>query len=206
MMPLSPTLTLIPTMAPPTPLALPDSPFHALPTPSRADLVARRALAAAERRAHLPAFVQTFAWQTVRPLLPLRLEGLPTVRVWRARTCRSHYVWLPPEDLSTPEAWQGLDHFDVVLRLFDFAVAAPLGATLFQPLGAAALRPGQPRSGVADGALAALGLADLADRVALARTRARLLSAAGFRSGRPARRVHLSLRAARHPARLARVV
>lgn len=126
MKPLYPTHTLIPTMEQPTPLVLPDSPFQALPTPSRAELVATREIAAAERRALLPTFVQTFAWEAVRPLLPLRLEGPPTVRVWRARTCRSHYVWLPPEDLSTPAAWQGLDNFDVVLRLFDFSPWRPI--------------------------------------------------------------------------------
>ena len=84
------TLTLIPTMDRPAPLALPDSPFHALPTPSRADLVATRAITAAERRARLPTFVQTFAWDAIQPLLPLRLDLPPTAPLWRARTCRSH--------------------------------------------------------------------------------------------------------------------
>jgi hypothetical protein len=73
------THTLIPTMERPAPLVLPDSPFQALPTPSRADLVATREMAAAERRSLLPSFVQTFAWETIRPLLPLRLEWPPTV-------------------------------------------------------------------------------------------------------------------------------
>jgi hypothetical protein len=120
------TLIWIPTMERPAPLVLPDSPFHALPTMSRADLVTTREVAAAERRALLPTFVQAFAWEAVRPLLPLRLELPPTVPIWRARTCRSHYVWLPPEDLQVPEAWQGLDNFDLVLRLFDFSVWRPI--------------------------------------------------------------------------------
>jgi hypothetical protein len=120
------TLTWIPTMERPAPLALPDSPFHALPTLSRAELVVTREVAAAERRSLLPMFVQTFAWETVRPRLPLRLELPPTVPIWRARACRSHYVWLPPDDLQAPEAWQGLDNFDLVLRLFDFSPWRPI--------------------------------------------------------------------------------
>jgi hypothetical protein len=120
------TLTLIPTMERPAPLALPDSPFHALPTLSRTELAATRGLAAAERRQLSQPFIQTFAWEIVRPLLPFRLDLPPTVPLWRARTCRSQYVWRPPEDLSSPEAWQGLDNFDVVLRLFDFSPWRPI--------------------------------------------------------------------------------
>jgi hypothetical protein len=120
------TLTWIPTMERPAPLALPGSPFHALPSLSRADLLATREVAAAERRSLRPTFVQTFAWETIRPFLPLRLELPPTAPLWRARTCRSHYVWRPPEDLLVPEAWAGLDNFDLVLRLFDFSPWRPL--------------------------------------------------------------------------------
>jgi hypothetical protein len=122
------TLVLIPTMERPVPLALGmlDSPFRQLPTLSRADLAATRELAAAERRQLSPQFVQTFAWETLRPLLPLRLELPPTAPIWRARSCRSQYVWLPPDDLQSPEAWQGLDNFDLVLRLFDFSPWRPI--------------------------------------------------------------------------------
>jgi len=119
-------LTLIPTMERPAPLVLPDSPFHALPTLSRAELADTRDLAAADRRRLSQQFVQTFTWETVRPLLPLRLELPPAAPIWRARTCRSHYVWLPPDDLPSPEAWQGLDNFDLVLRLFDFSPWRPI--------------------------------------------------------------------------------
>ena len=119
-------LTLIPTMERPAPLAQPDSPFQALPLLSRAELAATRDLAAADRRRLSQPFVQTFAWETLRPLLPLRLELPPTAPLWRARSCRSQYVWLPPDDLLSPEAWQGLDNFDVVLRLFDFSPWRPI--------------------------------------------------------------------------------
>jgi hypothetical protein len=119
-------LTLIPTMERPAPLALPDSPFHALPTVSRAELADTRDLAAAERRRLSQQFVQTFAWEAVRLRLPFQLQ-LPTpAPLWRARTCRSQYVWRPPEDLTAPEAWQGLDNFDLVLRLFDFSPWRPI--------------------------------------------------------------------------------
>jgi hypothetical protein len=120
------TLTLIPTMERPAPLVLPDSPFHPLPTLSRAELAATRDLTAADRRRLAQPFVQTFTWEALRPLLPLRLELPSTVPIWRARTCRSHYVWLPPNDLQSPEAWQGLDNFDMVLRLFDFNPWRPI--------------------------------------------------------------------------------
>jgi hypothetical protein len=121
-------LTLIPTMEQPAPLALcvPDSPFHPLPTLSRAELAATRDLTAADRRRLTQPFVHTFAWDTLRPLLPLRLERPPKAPLWRARSCRSHYVWLPPDDLQSPEAWQGLDNFDLVLRLFDFSPWRPI--------------------------------------------------------------------------------
>jgi hypothetical protein len=75
--------------------------------------------------------------------LPLRLELPPNAPIWRARSCRSHYVWLPPDDLPSPEAWQGLDNFDLVLRLFDFSPWRPilgqrfssnLGPPLFDPV------------------------------------------------------------------------
>jgi hypothetical protein len=120
------TLLLIPTMKRPAPQALPDSPFHALPTLSRTELADTRDLVAAQRRQLSQSFVHAFTWETVRPLLPLRLELPPTAPLWRARTCRSHYVWLPPEDLTTPEAWHGLDNFDLVLRLFDFGPWRPI--------------------------------------------------------------------------------
>ena len=119
-------LTLIPTMERPAPLALPDSPFHALPTLSRTALADTRDLAAADRRRLSQQFVQSFTWETVRSLLPFRLDLPTTAPLWRARTCRSHYVWLPPEDLASPEMWQGLDNFDLVLRLFDFSPWRPI--------------------------------------------------------------------------------
>jgi hypothetical protein len=122
-----------------TELSVPDSPFHQLLGFTRSLLRETRAMPAAERRLLLPNFLTTFHWNTVRPLLPLRLvvaptqpaaapEAPPAPPVWQPRYCRSHYLWLPPEaslsdDLST---WQGLDDFDLILRLFDFSAWRPI--------------------------------------------------------------------------------
>ncbi len=118
---------------------LPDSPFHQLLGFTRTQLRDTRDIPAAERRLWLPNFVETFRWEAVRPLLPLRLVVAPTQPevgqdqppappVWQPRTCRSHYVWLPPEDTlgAALAAWQGLDDFDLILRLFDFSAWRPI--------------------------------------------------------------------------------
>jgi hypothetical protein len=118
---------------------LPDSPFHQLLGFTRALLCDTRDIPAAERRLLLPNFVATFRWEAVRPLLPLRLVVAPTQPdagpdqpatppVWQPRYCRSHYLWLPPEDTlrTSPTAWQGLDDFDLILRLFDFSAWRPI--------------------------------------------------------------------------------
>jgi hypothetical protein len=118
---------------------LPDSPFHQLLGFTRALLRDTRDIPAAARRLLLPNFVATFRWDTVRPLLPLRLVVAPTqptadpdqpatLPVWQPRYCRSHYVWLPPEATldQAPAAWQGLDDFDLLLRLFDCSAWRPI--------------------------------------------------------------------------------
>lgn len=120
------SLTWIPTMERPAPLSVPGSPFQALSPLPRPQLATTREMGAAERRLLLPTFVQTFAWDKIQPLLPLRLDLPAAVPVWRARWCRSHYVWLPSDNLSSPDAWQGLDAFDLVLRLFDFSPWRPI--------------------------------------------------------------------------------
>jgi hypothetical protein len=118
---------------------LPDSPFHQLLGCTRALLRDTRDIPAAERRLLLPNFVATFRWEALRPRLPLRLVVAPTqptagqnqpatLPVWQPRYCRSHYVWLPPEDIlaESPQAWQGLDDFDLILRLFDCSAWRPI--------------------------------------------------------------------------------
>jgi len=115
------------------PLSLPvaDSPFRCLTGLSRSELAATRELAAAERRLLVKHFVDTFQWESIRPLLPLRLVVSPDVTPWRARRCRSHYRWLPPDDLQSLDDLEGLDNFDLVLRLFDFSPWRPILAQRF---------------------------------------------------------------------------
>ncbi len=115
---------------------LPDSPFHQLLGFTRRLLRDTWDIPAAQRRLLLPNFVATFTWATVRPLLPLRLVVAPTQPgadtgpppVWQPCYCRSHYRWLPPEATlrHAPDAWQGLDDFDLILRLFDFSAWRPI--------------------------------------------------------------------------------
>lgn len=112
---------LIPSQAANPPLVLPGSPFQQLTPLTRAELAATRALPAAERRVRIASFISAFQWETMRPLLPLQLELPPGVAPWRARLCRSAYVWLPPDDIQCGADLRGLDHFDLVLRLFDFS-------------------------------------------------------------------------------------
>ena len=112
---------LIPSQIVSPPPALPDNPFQRLTSLSRSDLVATRDLPAAERRLLTEHFVRTFQWETIRPLLPLQLELPPGVPPWSARVCRSHYVWLPPDDIHDADDLLGFDNFDLVLRLFDFS-------------------------------------------------------------------------------------
>ncbi len=105
---------------------VPASPFWDLQGLTLAALKTTRPIPAAERRLLVPNFVETFCWQTVCPLLPLRLVVPPGSPPWRPRRCRSHYQWVPPDDIHRPADWEGLDAFDLVLRLFDFSAWRPL--------------------------------------------------------------------------------
>jgi hypothetical protein len=112
---------LIPSQVAPPPVALPDSPYHRLTSPTRAELVATRDLSAAERRLLSEDFVRAFQWETIRSLLPLQLALPPDAPLWQARHCRSVYVWLPSDDIHDADDLLGFDNFDLVLRLFDFS-------------------------------------------------------------------------------------
>ena len=121
---------------PATPLvpavAVPDSPFHTLTGFSKAELAATRQLSAAERRLLLPHFVELFRWEAIQPLLPLRLPTPGDPPPWVGRRCRSHYQWLPSQDLASSAALAGLDEFDLMLRLFDFSAWRPYFAQRFK--------------------------------------------------------------------------
>lgn len=130
-----PSLSTAQTLAPPAnesemPVVT-DSPFHQLVSLPRTDLAATRDVPAAERRLLVKHFVSTFQWAAIRPLLPLRLAVPNPVPGWQPRYCRSFYTWLPPEeDLSVADL-QGLDDFDLILRLFDFSAWRPILAQRF---------------------------------------------------------------------------
>ena len=50
------------------------------------------------------------------------------VSAWTGRLCRSHYQWFP---LDKSETLEGLDEFDLMLRLFDFSPWRPYFAQRF---------------------------------------------------------------------------
>lgn len=110
---------------------VPDSPFHRLLGLSRPELAATRELPAAERRLLTKRFVTTFQWSAVHSLLPLRLVVPLGVPPWQPRLCRSCYTWLPPDDVHCADDLEGLDDFDLILRLFDFSAWRPILAQRF---------------------------------------------------------------------------
>jgi hypothetical protein len=105
---------------------LPDSPFQRLAGLSRSQLADTRELPAEERRLLTEHFVSACQWDSMRPHLPFRLPMPVGVPAWQPRLCRSHYVWLPPDDINAASDLAGLDDFDLVLRLFDFSAWRPI--------------------------------------------------------------------------------
>jgi hypothetical protein len=108
------------------------SPFEHLQGFSRAELAQTRNLPAAERRSLLPNFRELFRWETILPLLPLKLPTPGKPPAWNGRWCRSWYRWLPPDDIQSDADLVGLDMFDLTLRLFDFSPWRPLFARRFK--------------------------------------------------------------------------
>jgi hypothetical protein len=103
--------------------------FEGLSNPTRAELSAGRNLSASERCLRLPNFVAMFRWEAVRSLLPLRLPTPGVPPAWSGRLCRSQYQWLP---VDKSETLDGLDEFDLMLRLFDFSPWRPYFAQRFR--------------------------------------------------------------------------
>jgi hypothetical protein len=118
----------IPASGPYAPLTVGDSLLQELQPLSSTEWEALRVLEASERRLYVPGFVESFRWEVFRKHLPLQLAPLPDVRPWPGRRCRSAYQWLPPETTLTEAQWQGLDDFDMLLRIFDFSAWRPLFA------------------------------------------------------------------------------
>jgi hypothetical protein len=81
--------------------------FQRLTTLPRSQLTATRQIPAAQRRLLTEHFVTTFRWRSIRPLLPLRLVIPPHLPAWQPRRCRSHYVWLPPDDVPSLDDLKG---------------------------------------------------------------------------------------------------
>jgi hypothetical protein len=104
-------------------------PFEGLSNPTRAELSAGRDFSASERRLQLPNFVAMFRWEALRNLLPLRLPAFGETPARMRRLCRSHYQWLPVDESETLD---GLDEFDLMLRLFDFSPWRPYFAQRFR--------------------------------------------------------------------------
>jgi hypothetical protein len=124
-----------PRLVPATPVipavVVSDSPFTRLQRFSRSELAETRELAAAKRRLLIPNFVELFRWEAIRPLLPLKLPTPGSPPAWNGRLCRSFYQWLPPAELHSCVDLEGLDEFDLLLRLFDFSPWRPYFAQRF---------------------------------------------------------------------------
>ena len=123
---LVPAACVVPT------IAIPDSPFHQLQSPTRSELVENRSLPAAERRLLLPNFMQLFRFEAIRPLLPFQLPTPGDPPPWQARICRSFYQWLPPDQLHSSADLAGMDPFDLGCLLFDFSPWRPYFAARFK--------------------------------------------------------------------------
>jgi hypothetical protein len=120
------SVILISTMKGTNSLDVPESPCYQLSSLSRSRLAATRKVPAADRRLLVEDFVTAFRWDTIRSLLPLQPTMPADVRPWRARFCRSHYVWLSPDDVQSTDDLMGLDAFDLAIRIFDLSPWRPI--------------------------------------------------------------------------------
>ena len=113
---------------------VPDSPFRDLVGLARQELVAAREnkTPAAQCRSLTTHFQRVFNWESIQPLLPLRLSVPADVPAWRPRVCRSYYRWLASDDIKSAADLAGLDNFDLVLRLFDLSAWRPLLSQRFK--------------------------------------------------------------------------
>ncbi len=107
-------------------------PFARLLGLSRLELKANRSVPADERRLLTAHFQESFTWSAIRPLLPLLFSVPADMPAPSPRRYRSAYTWLPPEERLTAEELEGLDDFDLILRLFDFSAWRPILAQRFR--------------------------------------------------------------------------
>ena len=113
----------VPAIPVSTTVTITTSPFKELKGMTRSELAESRADPAAERRLQIPNFVETFRWEAIRPLLPLKLPTPGETSAWTGRLCRSQYQWLEPDELHSSTE---------VLRLFDFTPWRPYFANRFR--------------------------------------------------------------------------
>lgn len=85
---------------------------------------------AVEARTADQAFVAQCSWQSLRERLPLPWPAPPDTPPSPKSTYRSEYRYLGADDLEEPGAWEGLEPFDLVLRLIDFSGLRPVLAWL----------------------------------------------------------------------------
>jgi hypothetical protein len=116
---------VVPAMTNVNALDVSESPFHQLRGLSRSRMIATRTIPAADRRLLVEGF-DAFQWKNIRHRFPLQMVVPANVRPWRARVCRSHYVWLSPDDIQSADDLVGLDAFDLAIRIFDFSSWRPV--------------------------------------------------------------------------------
>jgi hypothetical protein len=107
------------------------APFVQLTSLTHKALKASREVPAAQRRLLTAHFQESFTWSAIAPLLPLRpavARELPQPPTRRYRSC---YRWQPSAEMDVA-ALDGLDDFDLILRLFDFTPWRPILAQRFQ--------------------------------------------------------------------------
>jgi hypothetical protein len=107
-------------------------PFTRLLGLPRLELKGTRKVPAAERRLLTAHFQESFTWSAIRPLLPLPFIAPVAVPTLPPRRYRSAYTWLPPEEQLTAVKLDGVDDFDLILRLFDFSAWRPVLAQRFR--------------------------------------------------------------------------
>ena len=105
--------------------------FAHLVWPTRIALKESRGMPASQRRLLSAHFQASFAWTALQPRLPLQPVVFPVTPPPAARRFRSDYRWLPTEALDGA-VLEGLDDFDLILRLFDFSPWRPLLAQRFR--------------------------------------------------------------------------
>ena len=108
-----------------------ETPFGRLVSLTRSAFKESRGMPAGQRRLLTAHFQTSFSWKALQPLLPLHPAVPEAVPPPPVRRLRSRYRWLPSEAVDAA-VLEGLDDFDLLLRLFDFSPWRPILAQRFQ--------------------------------------------------------------------------